>query len=443
MNRTSDILELIAKEVEEAEVFNVASEAVKVGFRAGKLTASEVQEVSGTSLRAIDSGKLGFYSTTDLADTKRLLENVRNSVQFGGPANFQFANPQVGPDFDAFNAQTAKMDVQELVELGSKITEQVASYDDDVVCNCNLTRTVASSHLVNTRNLNRQERRTSLSASLQIQRVRGDDVFLMWTGYSGLGFDSSFMQLADRVVERLRQSEKIVQLSKHEAELPVVFAPSCSPLFVLPLAASLKGKNATLGVSPLAGKIGEQLFDSRFTVIDNPLLSNRQKSAAYDDEGVATERRALIEQGRLAGFYYDLKSAGEANTTSTGNGLRQPETTRLGQPDAQFHNFVIETGDTSFAEMISDIKEGLLVEVVLGLGQTNVLAGTFSNSVQIGYKIENGEIVGRVKDLSVAGNVYELLRDQLVAISQEKEVVQDSIVVPYLRFDNVNVVAKG
>lgn len=443
MNRTLEILELVAKKVEEAEVFSIASEAVKVGFRAGKLVSSEVQEISGTSLRAIDKGKLGFYSTTDLTDTKRLLENVSNSVQYGGPANFQFAEPQNGSEFDAFSPETAKMDVQELVELGRKITERVATYGDDVVCNCNLTRTVTSTQLANSRNLSRQARRTSLAASLQVQRVRGDDVFLMWTGYNALRQDAGFEKLADKLVERLRQSERITQLSQCELKMPVVFAPPSLPLFVLPLAASLKGKNVTLGVSPLAGKQGEQLFDSRFSVIDDALLANRVNSTAYDHEGVPTQRRALIEHGKVAGFYYDLKSAGEANTVSTGNGLRQPETTHLGQVESQTHNFVIENGDTSFAEMINDIKEGLLVEVVLGMGQTNLLAGSFGNSVQIAYKIENGEIAGRVKDVSVAGNVYDLLREQLTAISRESELVGESLVVPYLRFDNVSVAAKS
>ena len=151
----------------------------------------------------------------------------------------------------------------------------------------------------------------------------------------------------------------------------------------------------------------------------------------------------FIKSGVLQSFYYDLKSAGEANTHSTGHGQRQPENTRLGQPVAAPHNLVIEPGDTALNEMLRDIEEGLLVESVLGMGQTNVLAGAFGNSVGLAYKIQHGEIVGRVKDVSVAGNAYDLLKHQLTALSRERETVGGMLLAPYMRFDGVSVAARN
>jgi len=113
------------------------------------------------------------------------------------------------------------------------------------------------------------------------------------------------------------------------------------------------------------------------------------------------KRYPLIEKGEIKSFYYDLQTAGIAGVESTGNGLR---TGLQSEPAPAISNLVMEEGKVSFSEMIKDIKEGIIIDQVLGLGQGNIISGAFSNNVQLGYKIEKGKIVGRVKDVMIAGN---------------------------------------
>ena len=86
----------------------------------------------------------------------------------------------------------------------------------------------------------------------------------------------------------------------------------------------------------------------------------------------------------------------------------------------------------SFAAMIKDVRYGLLVDQVLGGGQSNVLAGEFSVNIDLGYLIENGEIVGRVKDCMFAGNAFEVFNN-IVAIGDKAE-WHGSIKVPPFYF---------
>ena len=72
--------------------------------------------------------------------------------------------------------------------------------------------------------------------------------------------------------------------------------------------------------------------------------------------------------------------------------------------------FSISTGQATFEEMVLDIKEGLIVEQLMGAEQGNILGGDFSGNVLLGYKIENGKITGRVKNTMVSGNVYQVLK---------------------------------
>ena len=139
----------------------------------------------------------------------------------------------------------------------------------------------------------------------------------------------------------------------------------------------------------------------------------------------------------LNSYLYDLKTAAQSGVESTGNGERG----LFDPPHISSTNLVFQAGETPLADMIASIDRGLLVEDVLGLGQGNVISGAFSNPMSLAFVIEKGEIVGRVKDVSIAGNVYDLLAD-IAAVSQETEWVYNSLNLPYILLDDMNVVAK-
>lgn len=144
-----------------------------------------------------------------------------------------------------------------------------------------------------------------------------------------------------------------------------------------------------------------------------------------------------MERGALQGFYYDLKTAAQSGVESTGNGSRG----LFNPPSPSLTNFQIEPGQATLAEMIASIDEGLLIEDVIGMGQGNVISGAFSNPLSLAFKIEKGEIVGRVKNASIAGNVYDVLQN-VAAVSRESQWVYNMFHAPYLMLSDMNVVAK-
>jgi PmbA protein len=213
-------------------------------------------------------------------------------------------------------------------------------------------------------------------------------------------------------------------------------------VLMLPLMVALNGKNVYTGISPLTGKLGEQLFNQQITVIDDPSLPGKSGSSPYDGEGIPSRPNVLVESGVLKRFFYDLKTAAQMEAESTGNGSRDLFTAP--QPSAT--NFVLSPGETPVEQLIAGIDHGLLVDTVIGLGQGNIYSGAFSNPVALAFKIERGEIVGRVKEVSLAGNIYELL-PQVEALSSEAQWFIDdatgtSCCLPYLLLPEVNVVAK-
>jgi PmbA protein len=124
------------------------------------------------------------------------------------------------------------------------------------------------------------------------------------------------------------------------------------------------------------------------------------------------------------------------NTIPTGNGFRDYNSL----PKPSFSNMVVPNSETPLNSLISGVDKGLIVYNVLGGGQSNVNAGEFSVNVELGSLIESGKIVGRVKNVMLFGNVFELFRN-IIDFSRETKVVFDKV-LPYILCDNVNVVAE-
>src|SRR5437667_9310233 len=220
-----------------------------------------------------------------------------------------------------------------------------------------------------------------------------------------------------------RLSAALTIVTPPDGSLPVVFTPAGLAAVVLPLEQALSGKTVLQGSSPLAGKVGETLFDERLSIIDDPLTPGRPASRPVDDECVPSRSTALVERGTVGRFVYDLETAARAKTQSTGNGRRGV----FGKPHIGYTNILFRMGDGAGARhgvpyghaggvpllgggLIADIQDGLVVDDLIGVGQGNVISGAFSHPVGLAYRVQRGEVTGRVKDAAVAGNAYELLK---------------------------------
>ncbi|MGA7843784.1 MAG: metallopeptidase TldD-related protein, partial [Dehalococcoidales bacterium] len=230
-----------------------------------------------------------------------------------------------------------------------------------------------------------------------------------------------------------------LELAKNTAKviskpMSVIFTPDgVTGSLVLPLISAFNGKTVLEGASPLGKKLGEKVFDKNLILSDNPLIPYNTGSRPCDDEGVPCQVTPLVTDGVIRNFLYDLQTAARAKTKSTGHGQRQG-----GLPAPSPHAFMITPGNVSFEEMVKSIDEGIIVEQLLGAGQGNMLGGDFSGNVLLGFKIEKGEIVGRVKDTMISGNVYQLLKE-ISAIGSDAKWVNGFLNTPSICCANVSV----
>jgi PmbA protein len=429
-----DILAELTSRADQAEVVEFLSESTTVGFESNRLKSSQVEESKGIAVRVVREGKLGFAASSDESAIDRLASNALESAAFGDEIPIVFPGPLPAPSVVTYDQTIVDLPVSRLVEIGQEIIDLIRQVEPDALVNVEIERGVRHLTIRNQTGTEVSFRQSPLAISTEITRVRGDDVLLLYDLTGTTIWQEDYTERARQLGAKLEQAKRSATLKS--GRMPVLFAPTGALVLGLPMMEALDGKSVYAGTSPMAGKVGETLFDDKITVEDDPIIDGKFSSASYDHEGVAHRRTTLIQEGILQGFLYDLKTAAQAGVESTGNGSRG----LFSPPRPSPTNAVFGAGKTPLADMIAGIGEGLLVHDVLGLGQGNIISGAFSNSVALAFKVVKGEIVGRVKDVSIAGNIYELLQD-VAAVSREREWVYRTFYLPYILLEDMNVVA--
>lgn len=431
-----DILTQLKKQAEQVEVLSLQNEKTTVEYEANQLKTCTVAETKGTAVRVIRKGQLGFSASTDATNMDKLAANALESAAYGDPAPFSFADPKPAAVVRTYDKAIAELPIARLVEIGKEILDLILPVDPAVRCNVSLERSLALANIQNQKGLDVSYQTSPLSLGIEIDRIEGDDVLILFDQFGTTVWEKDYLAFARRLVEQLKLARKLTTIKP--GKMPVLFSPVGSLALALPLSQALNGKEVYKGTSPIREKVGEKLFDEKISVVDDGTIDGKFASASYDDEGVPHRRNVLVENGVLKGFIYDLKTAAQSGVESTGNASRG----LFSPPDPSFTNIILQPGQTPLKDMIAGIKEGILVEGLLGLGQGNIISGAFSNPLALAFKIEKGEIVGRVKDLSIAGNIYDLLKD-VAAVSQEAQWVYSTFYAPYILIPEMNVAGKS
>ena len=404
-------------------------------YEAGRLRETAIHQEAGISFRGVCRGKVGIAGTTDLAHEETLADLLARAVasaEQGEACALAFPGPSMLPAVSVFDDQAAALDVEHLAALGGRVVERLKKPGWQV--SASVDRYVETASFANSAGQSFTTRATAISIGAEVTRVRGDDVLMAYDDVTGTGVPSEaeLDGVAASVARRIERGERVV--ASPEGKLPVLFTPHGSAAVLLPLHQALSGKTVLQGISPLGGKLGESLFDPAFEVTDDPLLSSRVGSRRADDEGMPSARLSLIERGTLRAFVYDLETAARAGAASTGHGRR----TTFGKPTISFSNLVIKPGGANEAALLKEMGHGLVVDELIGVGQGNIISGAFSHPVALAYRVDGGEITGRVKDAAVAGNAFELLR-RIRMLGSAAKWLGGSRLVPPLLLDAVNV----
>jgi PmbA protein len=232
-------------------------------------------------------------------------------------------------------------------------------------------------------------------------------------------------EAARRTLRRLNARRVATQ------RVPIVFAPEIARSLVGNIFEAANGDSVYRGASFWADQLGKQVASSNVTVIDDGTIPGLFGTAPFDGEGLPTRRTVIVENGVLKNYLLNTYTGRKLSMQSTGNASRG----LAGTPGIGAGNLFLENGGVSPEQLLADIKVGFYVTELMGFG-VNMVTGDYSRGAA-GLWIENGELTFAVEEITIAGNLKEMLNN-VTAIANDLE-FRGAVASPTLRIDGMTI----
>ncbi|MGP0591474.1 TldD/PmbA family protein [Nitrospira sp. T9] len=211
--------------------------------------------------------------------------------------------------------------------------------------------------------------------------------------------ESIGQEAARRTVRRLGSQAITTQ------EVPVIFDPETAKGLLGHISSAVSGYSLYKGASFLLGQLGKSIASDLVTVVDDGRLPGGLGSRPFDGEGLPTRRNLVIDKGVLSSYLLDTYSGRKLGMASTGNASRS-----VGEnPTVGTTNLFLSPGSYSPDEILKSMKRGLYVTDLIGFG-VNLVTGDYSRGA-VGFWVENGELTHPVEEVTIAGNLQQILKD--------------------------------
>jgi PmbA protein len=218
--------------------------------------------------------------------------------------------------------------------------------------------------------------------------------------------------------------------------VPIVFAPETARTLIGSVFEAASGDAIWRGASFLAGKLGETMAATDLTIVDDntmllPTGVGGFGTSPFDGEGLPSQRTVVVENGVLRNYLLNTYTARKLGMRSTHNAARG----LAGAPGVGCGNLFLTPGQLTPEEILSGVTAGLYVTSLMGFG-TNLVTGDYSRGAT-GLWIENGQLTHAVEEVTIAGNLAEMLRN-VTAIGNDL-VFRGSVASPTLRIDGMTI----
>ena len=396
-----------------AEVFVESRDNLGMRLEDGKVDQVTGGREAGFGVRVIDGertfyahsdeiSEAGFAAAADLVAAAVAERPPVAIVDLGPVRSAPAATPvAVPPETVAIERKRALLEAGDEAarEAGAEIVQVSISYGDarQQVLIVNSTGDVV------------RDERTRVRFLASVVARRGD---VIQTGYESLGASAGFETVDEEAaarVARAASSKAITMLDARPAPagvMPVVLSNGFGGvLFHEACGHGLEIDAVDKGASIYAGKLGQMVAAPIVNAYDDGTLPSGWGSAAYDDEGSATERTQVIEEGRLTGYLLDLRHARKRGERPTGNGRRQ--SFRF-IPIPRMTTTFIGSSTSTPEEIIAATEHGFYAKSLAG-GQVEPASGAFVFGVAEGYLIEHGRVTMPLRGATLIGSGIDIL----------------------------------
>ena len=424
--------------VDEIEVFYYKKKKIEVMIEKNDMQIPKGDNYEGIGIRVFKDGKKGF-TATNLLDADSLNDSLRGALAIAemspkSPFNKLPEPKRVNTLTGLIDPNGFSLTIDKAVKTAGSLMDILLTDSRITIDSANLTGALSTRAIANSKGLKLREDLTNYNSMIFGFAKDGDNISSFDLEYT---CDSVFEKLkirefAEKLKEKLLKSLGAATIPSFKGH--IVLSPlAVASIIIGPLTRAINGREVFNGTSPLKGKKGTQIANSLLTIIDDPTLAGGPASRSFDREGTPSQRLPIIRKGRLESFIYDHQTALKAGTCSTGHAVGTSQSISL-----NCSNIIIEPGKDDLQQIIKDIKRGIVVNRFSG--NTDFTSGDFSGVVKGGYYIENGEIIKPIREVMIAGNLYEILHN-LTHVSSKLNGFSNCF-TPHLAFGGISITGK-
>ena len=400
------LLKRAAQQVDQAEVFHVVKRSSPVNFYNFRQADVLYRDIDEISLRVIKDGRIGVVRGSATGKPDWMVDAAVQAAAVGPKVTFSFpSEPSRDGGGRIFDEQLQKMESAQMVADGQAIYDYVKARYPSLMLNLYFDNEISSVSIMNTSGKHETYRKTMYTVSLLSMYRHSKE---------GINKDLTscrYFKMPEHLIDELicenRLSEKAVQVPTKK--MPVLFRASSTWSLLYRILEGANGANKVRGLTPLKEKLDQRVLGDSITLVDDPTMDWAPGSTPFDDEGVPTQKKLIVDRGVFKQFIFDLHFGAMDGKGSTGNGIKRSMWTRGIEvnPNPRFNNLVLQPGSMRLEDMIRSMPEGIIVNDVIGFHSGNIVQGQYSMNVGIGFYVRNGQVQGRAIDTMIAGNIYD------------------------------------
>ncbi|WIV11482.1 TldD/PmbA family protein [Proteiniborus sp. MB09-C3] len=379
----------------------------------GEIDKYSISDEVGLSFRGVYNGKMG-YSYTEKVDESSIdmliKEAMGNAVTVDSDDEEEiFAGSKEYKEVNTYNSELENVTSEQKIEFAKALEKAAYEADKRVtsVNYCLYDESTSYSVLANTKGLNLENKSNIAETYVSVVVKDGDDIktgekYIISNDFSKFNAEELAKGAVDEAISMLKAE------SIESGEYPIILRNDVAASVLQAFSSVFIAENVQKDLSLLKGKLNEQIAKELITIVDDPFLKDGVVSASFDGEGVATKYKKVIDKGVLKTYLHNSKTAKKDGVESTGNASKGSYKSPVSISPT---NMYIENGSTSVDDMIESTEKGIMIIDVQGLHSgLNAVSGDFSLSAY-GYLIEKGKISRPVNQITIAGNLYEVLKN--------------------------------
>ena len=396
----------------------------QIDIEGGKISLAAGGGEGGYGIRILEGGKFGFAYLVDVNSADKAIESALSIARMSPSIDgFVLPSEQAAKQVSGlYDKSITEMNSEDLLTQADAIISEVASLDKRaIVTGGGIGVSANAGAILTSEGIESGGITTSHGVGVQVSIEENEQLTSSWQSNSSRSKLTEIPNCVFRAVDWAKLTRDPIKVDSSLDESPVLMtSEGFSPLFSVVVPNAIRGDKLAREESFWSGKMNQSVIAKDLNLVDDATIIGGRSSGSRDDEGVPTRLNQLIDSGKLVGSLWSTRDAAQQiaegridSAKTTGSAIRSGHQS---PPISGCSNLFLTSSNKSYDMdgLLQEMNEGYVVNSVMGAHTANPTSGDFSVTTSSILRVENGEIIGSIKQAGLSGNMAKALTEGVI-----------------------------